>query len=91
MSNSKRKVKPTLSEQLAELSTPKPVSFHPDEDELADVTAARVCDFRNEDDEHFVVVKKSTGRKYFDEFEDDPRYAGKSVARKELVGSGEGE
>ena len=92
MSNRKRKARLTLSEQLAELSTPKPVSFHPDEDELADLTRAKVCDFPTESDEHFVVEKKkSKSRKYFDEFEDDPRYAGKAVARKELTGSEEGE
>ena len=39
MSFSKKR---SLAEQLALLSTPAPASFHPDEDDLADLTAAKV-------------------------------------------------
>ena len=72
----------TLSEQLAELSTPRPVSYHPDHEELAEETAARTCSFtyeEEEDDDHRTRVFVSR-----DPIEDDPRYAGKRISRREM-------
>ena len=84
MSTSKRSK--SLSEKLAELSTPKPVTYHPDEEELTDVTAARVCDFSPD---HEPVQLSPKRRKVADEFADDPRYSGRAVSRRELQDSEE--
>ena len=83
---SKSKKSKSLSEKLAELSTPKPVTYHPDEEELADVTAARVCDFSLDDEPVQLNPKR---RKIADEFADDPRYSGKAVSRRDLQDSEE--
>lgn len=89
--------KPSLSEQLAELSDPKPTSFHPDQEDLEDITAAKVCSY-NHEEEDSERNKEHGGRgrasrrkaiKYLDE--DDMKYAGKTISRKELETEYDGE
>ena len=79
--------KQSLSEQLAELSDPKPLSFHPDQEDLEDLTAAKVCSFSYEEEEGEEDGEKgrrTRGRrvKYLDE--EDAKYGGKTVTRKHL-------
>ena len=76
-----------LSQQLAELFTPKPADFgEEDQAENAPETVARVCDYEYGDDEQFDIGK---GRLRRDPMEDDPRYAGRPVSRKTLEAQGE--
>lgn len=77
----------SLSQQLADLLTPKPADFGEEaEAENAPETAARVCDYEYGEEEHFDVGKGYLKR---DLTEDDPRYAGKPVSRKTLAALGE--
>ena len=75
-----------LSEQLAELFTPKPADFGEEEAEIAPETTARVCDYEYGEKESLDTVKGSLRR---DPMEDDPRYAGKAVSRRSLEAQGE--
>ena len=83
-----------LAEQLRELSTPLPPSFHPDEEDLACETAARVCDDIEEEEGEGLgrgglageAQRASRLRRVDLEFQDDPRYAGRAVTRRELEG-----
>ena len=80
--------KQSLADQLAELSNPRPVSFHPDQEDLEDVTAAKVCTFDAEESEKEQEIRggAAQGRrrrvKYLDE--GDAKYAGKAISRKEF-------
>lgn len=86
--------KKSLAEQILALSNPQPApSFHLDGEE-EDVTAAKVCDFTYEGgsspprDVGTRVGTKS--RRVRVDFEEDPKYAGKVVCRRDLEAS-EGE
>lgn len=80
--------KQSLADQLAELSNPRSVTFHPDQEDIEDVTAAKVCSFYEEEESEEIqsVTVQGSGRrrriKYLDE--DDAKYAGKAVSRKDL-------
>ena len=85
--------KQSLAEQLAELSNPRPVSYHPDLEDLEDLTAAKVCSFSYEEEarEREVEVAAATDAKrprtrkkarYLDE--EDTKYAGRAISRKDL-------
>ena len=78
--------KKTLAEQILALSDPQPASFHPDEELLADETAAKVCDFsyEREGGEEARVGVGVRRKKRLGPVEEDPRYAGKVVSRKDL-------
>ena len=99
-----KKKQQSLADQLAELSNPTPITFHPDQEDLEDVTAAKVCSFDAGEEGSSVEldegrggsgavrVPSSGGRrrvKYLDE--DDAKYAGKAVSRKELEAEYESE
>ena len=78
-----------LAEQISMLSTPKPASFHPDQEFLEDATAAKVCEFTYEteighDLPPFRSRVRSRPSRIRMEFE-EPKYAGKVVTRKELA------
>lgn len=83
---SKKRSKKSLTEQIAGLSTPRPVSFHPDEEELADITAAKVSDFTYEEEGELEgdAFPSSSHVRFRALVEDDPKYAGKRVNRKDL-------
>ena len=96
MTTGKAKKKPSLADQLAELSNPTPITFHPDQEDIEDVTAAKVCSFGGEEESSEGGIGgavRGGGRrrrvKYLDE--DDTKYAGKAVSRKELEAEHEGE
>lgn len=103
MTTGKVKKKQSLADQLAELSNPTPVTFHPDQEDLEDVTAAKVCSFDGEEESREdqeeeegrggAVRLGGRGRrrrvKYLDE--DDAKYAGKVVSRKALEAEYDGE
>jgi hypothetical protein len=96
MTTGKVKKKPSLADQLAELGNPTPTTFHPDQEDLEDVTAAKVCSFDGEEESNEEArggSVRSSGRrrrvKYLDE--EDTKYAGKAVSRKELEAEYEGE
>ena len=81
----------SLAEEILALSNPRPAaSFHPDEEFLQDETAAKVCDFAYEAEGDRVGSPSSerrarSGRKRRRiELEEDPKYAGRVVSRKEL-------
>lgn len=85
--------KQSLAEQLAELSNPRPVSYHPDQEDLEDLTAAKVCSFSYEEEarEREVEPAATAGvrrpgtrkrAKYLDE--DDAKYAGRAISRKDF-------
>lgn len=83
----------SLLKQLQELSDPSPAEFHPDQEDWDLLTGARVSQSRTYDDEGVekgsVSIRSSRvskTRKRLAEFESDPRYAGKTVSRKELYG-----
>ena len=87
----------SLSEQLRELSNPRPAEFHPDQDDWDLLTGARVTSGHAYDwdeiaaEEGGVASRRHmrTIRKRQLELEDDPRYAGRPVSRKELYGYGQ--
>ena len=92
----------SLSEQLRELSNPRPAEFHPDQDDWDLLTGARVTSGHAYDGDeiaaeeggvasrrHMRTRSSSRIRKRQLELEDDPRYAGRPVSRKELYGSGQ--
>ena len=84
--------KKSLSEQILALSTPKPASFHPDQDFFEDDTAARLCDFSYEQDDtgsspSAPRARKKARRGGGIDLEEDPKYAGRVVSRKELEDS----
>lgn len=99
MSEKKTRSRKSLAEQISSLSDPKPTtSFHPDQEFLGDDTAAKVCDFTYEDDPSVsptprVRSSRAGARiKRHLELEEDPKYAGRVVSRKELeADSGEGD
>ena len=82
----------SLAEQLAELSNPRPISYHPDQEDLEDLTAAKVCGFSHEEEagEREIEAPTSSGSrlglrrrvKYLDE--EDTKYAGKAVSRRDI-------
>ena len=85
--------KQSLAEQLAELSNPRPVSYHPDQEDLEDQTAAKVCSYSYEEEarERRVKAASAAGAKrpgtrkrarYLDE--EDTKYAGRAISRKDL-------
>ena len=82
--------KKTLSEQILALSTPKPVSFHPDQDFLEDDTAAKLCDFsyeqQEEEERSLPQTRAKIRRRHGIEPDEDPKYAGRVVSRRELEG-----
>lgn len=90
MITGKVKKKRSLADQLAELSNPTPITFHPDQEDLEDVTAAKVCSFDSEEESseggRGGGAVRGSGRrrrvKYLDE--EDTKYAGKAVSRKDL-------
>lgn len=83
--------KQSLAEQLAELSNPKPAIFP--EDVTLEDDAAKVCDF----DEYEAIdvtppVRTSTRRSRSDAcLDEDPRYAGRAISRKDLEEFEDGE
>lgn len=86
--------KQSLAEQLAELSSPRPVSYHPDQEDLEDLTAAKVCRFSHEEEARErdveaaaaapTIRRPGTRRRvrYLDE--EDTKYAGRAISRKDL-------
>ncbi len=80
---SKTKKLKSLSEQLKDLSTPQPVSYHPDQEDQDDLTAAKVVDFSYEE-EPWSLQK---GTKVVEEFDDDPKYSGRAISRRDLQDS----
>ena len=81
----KTRSKKSLTEQIAELSTPRPASFHPDEEELSDLTAAKLSEFTYEEERGDDKFTPARGHiKFRSELEDDPKYAGKRVSRRDL-------
>lgn len=81
------RTKKSLADQILALSNPQPASFHPDEEFLADETAAKLCDFTYEEEAESspsLNVVKRRKRKGLELVEEDPRYMGKVVSRKEL-------
>ena len=82
----------SLSEQLLELSNPRPVEFHPDEDDWALLSAAEVnrhsrvdIDGAGEKKGGVATRASSRGKRLrLLETEYETRYAGKSVSRREL-------
>ena len=69
--------KQSLAEQLAELSNPKPGIF-PEDD------VPKICDF-DEYEETTPPVRMTTRRNRREIYlEDDPRYAGRAISRKEM-------
>ncbi len=86
--------KMSLAEQILALSTPKPVSFHPDQDFLEDDTAAKLCDFSYEQEDVRSLPSAVTTRTRkrirradvvdLEEGGEDPKYAGRVVSRREL-------
>ncbi len=80
---SKAKKLKSLSEQLKDLSTPQPVSYHPDQEDQDDLTAAKVVDFSYEE-EPWSLQK---GTKVVEEFDDDPKYSGRAISRRDLQDS----
>lgn len=83
--------KQSLAEQLAELSNPKPAIFP--EDVILEADTAKVCDF----DEYEAIdvappVRTSTRRSRSDAcLDEDPRYAGRAISRKDLEEFEDGE
>jgi len=73
----------TLSERLADLSTPKPVLYHPDLEDGTDLTAAKVCEYQDESEESYEGVKRARLSQGAG-FEDDPLYSGRAVSRRDL-------
>ena len=73
----------SLAEQIAQLADPRPSNFHPDEDERDQLGAVNLNyareDSEEEDSDH--VQQRSSLRV---SWEDDPRYAGRPITRKEL-------
>ena len=83
------KKKQSLSEQILALSTPKPASFHPDQDFFEDETAAKLCDFSYEhqdsgDSPLPATTRGKTRKRRALEIEEDPKYAGRVVSRRDL-------
>ena len=82
--------KKSLSEQILALSTPKPASFHPDQDFLEDATAAKLCDFSYEQESEANLSSQLNSGRHRSRrsgggaLEEDPKYAGRVVSRKEL-------
>ena len=79
---------------MAELSDPKPVSFHPDQEELDDLTAAKVCSFTYEEgsgEEERQGSKLRSRRRIERLDEDDPKYAGRAISRKDFYAEYNGE
>ena len=86
----------SLSEQLRELSNPRPAEFHPDQDDWDLLTGARVTSGHAYDGDEIAAEEGGVAsrarnriRKRQLELEDDPRYAGRPVSRKELYGYGQ--
>ena len=79
--------KTSLAEQILALSNPQPVpSFHLDEEE-EDETTAKVCDFTYEEDSSPRDVGtrvRSKSRRVRVDFEEDTKYAGRVVSRRDL-------
>lgn len=80
-----------LSEQLRELSDPRPVEFHPDQEDWDLLSGSKLTQSRTYEDEgkllcerRGVSTRRSKPRRRFLESEVDPRYAGKPVSRKQL-------
>lgn len=91
MAKATKKSKKSLSEQLEELSTPKPVSYHPDQEDQADLTAAKVVEFAYEAEEQ--EPRRHKRRKLLlqgEEFDNDPKYSGRTVTRSDLQDNSEG-
>lgn len=86
--------KTSLAERISALSNPKPVSFHPDQEFLEDETAAKLCDFTYEEDPSDIGSQtRKIGtriREAVTNLEEDPKYAGKVVSRKDLEAGSEG-
>ena len=86
----------SLSERLSELSNPRPVEFHPDQDDWDLLTAARLSRHSGVDLDRAsdgnrgrergvrTLARASSRHRRLLEREDEPRYAGKSVSRKNL-------
>ncbi len=87
MAKANKKSKKSLSEQLQELSTPKPVSYNPDQEDQSDLTAAKVVEFPYETEEPSHKRRKLLRE---EEREDDPKYSGRAVSRRDLQDSSEG-
>lgn len=80
-----------MAEQIASLSNPKPTSsFHPDQEFLGDDTAAKVCDFTYEEAPGGSPSRETRSSiagarlKRHLVLEEDPKYAGRVVSRREL-------
>ena len=77
----------SLAEQISALSDPRPKSIDP-EDFVQEDSAALLCDFP---DEEGVLGKLKDGRSSLrarlrnTQLEDDPRYGGQSVSRRQLA------
>lgn len=79
--------KSSLVDQILALSNPQPASFHPDVEVLEDETAAKLCDFTYEAEAECTPVLSLKGRRVLKKrklAEEDPRYAGKVVSRKDM-------
>ena len=82
----------SLSEQLRALSDPRPADFHPDQEDWDLLTGATLSQSRTYSDVGRSAEKggvstrrsRASSRKRLAELEDDSRYAGKPISRKEL-------
>ncbi len=86
----------SIAEQISGLCDPKPIPFHLGVEELQDETSAKVCDFAYEEEdepESESSTPSSRARHGANQtirdrmgasFEDNPKYAGEVVSRKEL-------
>ena len=72
----------SLAEQIAQLADPRPSSFNPDEDERDQLGAVSLGREDSEDERDHVQQQRSSLR--VTSWEDDPRYAGRPVTRKEI-------
>ena len=77
----------SLSEKLLELSDPRPTEFHPDEDDWDLLTGAKISRAHSEEAEVGVAPVRSRGRARL-LAEEDPRYGGKPVSRRQLQRGG---
>ena len=81
----------SLSEQLRELSDPRPVEFHPDQEDWDLLSGAKLshsCTYNDQgrrlDEKRGVSTRRTKLGKRVAESEADPRYAGKPISRREL-------
>ena len=83
----------SLAELLAQLADPRPRSFHPDEDEQDQLGGTSAIYLRGdgEEEEEDHTPQQSSLRASAVSWNDDPRYAGIPVSRRDLEDEAEKE